>query len=286
MGFIKRHYEKILLSLVLLGLAAAAAILTFKVQGVKQELNKEKEALTPNNTAAVVLNDVEKFNTSLTLATNPPPIDLVNPHLLFNPVIWKRRADGILIPNKTGTNVGVGALTIVNIKPLLFRIKFDKVSGSPGRMRYSFEFDHQDGVDKNGRKIKPKSKYASVGRKIPGEWPFGDQTVALNFEEIQGEEAAPTGFVFGLTDANGNELKEKINFTLDAPYEEVRAHVADLHYKHTAVDYKGQRRGDKINVEGEDYNIVAISDKQVVLSAARNEKRTVIGLDPPPAAEQ
>ena len=87
-----------------------------------------------------------------------------------------------------------------------------------------------------------------------------------------------------MTDANGNELSDKITFTVDAPYEEVRAHVVDLHYKHTGEEFKAKRNGDKINVDGEDYNIVAISDKQVVLSAARNEKRTVIGIDPPPAA--
>lgn len=283
MGFLKRHYEKILLSLVLLALVAAAAVLTIKVSGVKQELSKKKKALTPSNTRAAVLNDTEGFIQTLTLATNPAPIELVNPHLLFNPVIWKMKADGTLIPNKTGTNVGVGALTIVDVKPLLFTIKFDKVSGSPGRMRYSFEFHQQDAVDRRGKAVKPKSKFASVGGKL-GEWPFEDQTVEMKFEEFEGEEAAPTSFVFGMTDANGNELKEKVKFTLETPYEEVRAHIADLRYEHTGVDYKGLRKGDKINVDGEDYNIVAISDKQVVLSAARNEKRTVIGFDPPPAA--
>lgn len=285
MGFIKRHYEKILLCLVLVVLAVAAALLTVKVNGVKQELRKKKENLTPSNTKVAPYEDAAKFAETLTLITNPPPIGLVNPHLLFNPVIWKRKADGALIPNKTGTNVGVGALSITAVRPLVFSIKYEKVTGSPGRMRYSFEFHQQDAVDNRGRVTKPKSKYGSVGGKL-GEWPFGEQTVVMTLEEVQGEEAAPTGFVLGMVDANGIELKEKITFTPDAPYEEVRARTVDLRYQHTGTDYKGLRKGDKITVDGEDYNIVAISDKQVVLSAARNEKRTVIGFDPPPAAAQ
>lgn len=285
MGFIKRHYEKILLSLVLVGLAVAAALLTIQVNGVKKGLSKDKQKLTPGNTSVVTHDDAGKFLETLTLITNPPPVDLANPHLLFNPVTWKRKSDGFLIPNKTGTNVGVGALTISKVTPLVFSIKFNKATGSPGRMRYSFEFHQQDAVDKRSRMVKPKNKYASVGGNL-GEWPFGDQTVEMKLKDVQGEEGAPTSFVFGMSDANGNELKEEITFAPDAPYQEVRAHIADLRYEHTDKDYPGRRKGDRITVDGEDYNIVAISDKQVVLSAARNEKRTVIGFDPPPAAEK
>lgn len=285
MGFIKRHYEKIFLCLVLVVLAGAAAMLTVKVSGVKQELRKKKQELAPSNTKIAPYQDAERFGATLALVTNPPPVELVNPHLLYNPVIWKRKPDGTLISNKTGTNVGVGALTVSAVRPLLFSIKYEKFTGSPGRMRYSFEFHQEDAVDNKGRIPKPRSKFGSVGGKL-GEWPYDDQTVVMTLEEVQGEEAAPTGFVLGMVDANGNELKEKITLAPDAPYKEVRAHIADLRYQHTGTDYPGQRKGDKITVDGEDYNIVAISDKQVVLSAARNEKRTVIGFDPPPAAAQ
>ena len=41
MQFLKKHYEKLVLSLVLLGLAVVAILLTFKVEGVKKELEEK-----------------------------------------------------------------------------------------------------------------------------------------------------------------------------------------------------------------------------------------------------
>ncbi len=279
MGFIKRHYEKILLSLVLLGLAAAAAWLTVKVGAVKKELGEEKQKLNLPGGAPENFTSAQELVQTLTLVSNPPPVELDGPHLLFNPVLWKQRPDGTIFPIRTGSEAGVGALKVTAVKPLSFTIKFDKASGSsPDRMRYAFDFHEQDAVDNRGRPAKPKKKYASVGGKL-GDWPFGEATVAMELKEAQGDPLAPTGFVFGLKDADGQDMTETISFTVDAPYEEVRQHLIDLQYEPTNTDFKDQREGDKITLDGESYNIVAISEVQIVLSAERNRKRYVIPIE-------
>ncbi|MGV3773072.1 MAG: hypothetical protein ACO1QB_09240, partial [Verrucomicrobiales bacterium] len=48
MEFLKQHYEKIILSVVLLGLAAAAALMPMKVSEEKEKETARKEQLMPS----------------------------------------------------------------------------------------------------------------------------------------------------------------------------------------------------------------------------------------------
>ena len=103
-------------------------------------------------------------------------------------------------------------------------------------------------------------------------------------KEVQGDPMSPTGFVLGMKDSNDQELSETISFAVGTPYEEIREYLVDLRYEAADMDFKGQRRGDKITVDGEAYNIVAISEVQVVLSAERNGKRYTIPIQTEPDA--
>src|SRR3954470_14173877 len=95
MQFLKNHYEKILLSLVLLGLAGAAVWLPFAIDQAKKDLAvltttlpPKKEIKSPNLVTNIAV--LEKFK-------NPSTLELGSPHLVFNPVIWKQSmADGKL----------------------------------------------------------------------------------------------------------------------------------------------------------------------------------------------
>lgn len=280
MGFIKRHYEKIILSLVLLGLAGAAGWLTVKVSGEKKKLREEMQQMDPPTGASVSYEEAEKFVESLGIVSNPPPVEIEGPHMLFNPVLWKQAADGTLIKVATGSEAGIGAVSVTGLKALSFTIEFSKSSGSsPDRMRYALKFHEQDAVDKRGKQAKPKTKYASLNGDF-GEWPFEEQRVEMILKEVQGDPMSPTGFVIGMKDANDQDLAETITLAVDTPYSEVREHLVDLRYDAADTDYKDKRRGEKITVDGESYNIVAISEVQVVLSAERNGKRYTIPIQP------
>ena len=278
MGFIKRHYEKIILSIVLVGLAAAAALLTVKVNKVKSELKKEKEGVQSGG-ATESYTTAQDLETKLTIVSNPPPVQIDGEHRLFNPVLWKETASGVRFPVREGSEAGVGALTVTSVKPLFFTITFDKPVGSnPERMRYAFKFHQQDAVSKRGRPPRPVGKYAGIDGKL-GEWPFGDLTVNMYLKSVEGDAVNPTGFVIGMRDADDQDMTDTISLSVDAPYQEVRARLVDLRYDPAETDFKGKREGDQITVEGEAYNIVAISETLVVVSAERNDKRYEIPID-------
>jgi hypothetical protein len=278
MGFLKRHYEKIILSIVLIGLAAAAGLLTVKVNKVKKELQADFEAGSSGG-SSVNYDVAAGLESRLSVISNPPPTQIDGEHRLFNPVLWKETAAGLRFPVREGSEAGVGALTVTGIKPLLFTISFDKpVGNNPERMRYSFKFHQQDAVSKRGRPPRPVGKYAGIDGKL-GEWPYGEQTVEMYLKGVEGDPVSPTGFVLGMRDTDGQDMVDTIALAVDAPYEDVRSHLVDLRYDVADTDFKAKREGDEITLEGERYNIVAISETLVVLSAVRNGKRYEIPID-------
>jgi Lhr-like helicase len=63
--------------------------------------------------------------------------------------------------------------------------------------------------------------------------------------------------------------------------------MADLLYKPDTRSFLNRRIGDRIRIGGEEYNIVAITQNEVVLSASNGKKYTVRygagpGTDPTP----
>src|SRR6266568_4994976 len=98
MDFLKRHYEKVLLGLVLVGLAVAVGVLPFFISSEQQKLR---------DVTSVVLNPKVKPLTNLDMSlpeqafkrlASPAVIDFGPPNRLFNPMPWQKAADGKLIP--------------------------------------------------------------------------------------------------------------------------------------------------------------------------------------------
>jgi len=59
------------------------------------------------------------------------------------------------------------------------------------------------------------------------------------------------------------------------PYSRVDGHMADMKYAPEARTWLKRRVGDKIAIAGEEYNIVAINETEVVLSAPSGKKTSV-----------
>ena len=136
MDFIKKHYEKVLLSIVLLGLAGAAALLPLQVSSVRQYLEDTQRSLT--------IRSKPKLFTPADMSTNqmvvqrskdPDSFDFASPHNIFNPVEWRKEQDGGLIKIATGKEAGPGAFVIEKIVPLYLLVSLDYVSGSGNALR-------------------------------------------------------------------------------------------------------------------------------------------------------
>lgn len=265
MQFIKKHYEKVVLSIVLLGLAVAAALLPLRVKNERDRLDE----IVRNSTVRVKakpfkpLDDWLSTNkTALARLDAPINLELSGPHNLFNPVQWKKMTDGRLVPIRTGSELGPGALKIVAIKELLLRVTFDEVTqsttpGDPPKYKVTV-------LRQTERNPRPDTRQVSM------------TTPHLNIFElirVQGPTNEPAALVIKLKD----DL-EPIVVPKDKPFERVEGYAADMTYPPSKQPLNNKRRGDEIKLEGdtERYKIVAITRNEVVLSADSNKRRTII----------
>jgi hypothetical protein len=261
MQFLKKHYEKVLLSIVLLGLAVAAAALPLEVSHVSQFLQDTRDS--------VVRTKAKEFR-PLNLSTNeeilkrfetPVHLRFTEPHFIFNPVPWKKGADNI--PRKVDSTLrgGPAALTVVKIDELNLTVSFEGVAGTPEKPQYLFVV------------VCETNSPARITQK---------QTAALNvknalFNLIEAKPpGAPTDFVLQLKDE-----KQPIVVSKDKPYTRVIGYAAELRSGNQTLN-KRYRVKDTVPIKDdptETYKIVAMNQNEVVLSADSTQKRTTIRLN-------
>ena len=130
MDLLKKHYEKIVLGVVLLVLMAGAAMLPTMISRERDDLNK---------TAEEIINRPAKPLDPLDLSTNEIhlkqlkagySLDLSSSNKVFNSSQWQEAPDGRLIKLTTGREIGIEAVTVTKQTPLYLIISFDSVPGS------------------------------------------------------------------------------------------------------------------------------------------------------------
>jgi hypothetical protein len=73
-----------------------------------------------------------------------------------------------------------------------------------------------------------------------------------------------------------SDTGEKAPVSKAKPFKRVDTYKADLKYDPDKMLFRNCRVGTPVAFGGEEYNIVAISDKEVVISAKSNNKKTTI----------
>src|ERR1041385_6311893 len=253
----RSHYEKLLLSLVLLGLAGAVVYLS-KIKSDEDEKIKEflRQGVGTKKVAGVNPVDLSANDAALRLITNPPPLNFSLPHHLFNPVKWQRRPppDTTLIKLVTGYEVGWGKMSVTRITPLNFIIALQRVP-TPGS--YYIEVTHEGAARPADRKPKPR---------------FATTNSALNeffkLIEIKGPPEEPTGLVLELADG-----VTKTEIAKDKPFTKVEGYEADLKYSIDGKAFNNLRLNSHIRFQGEDSIVIAITANEVVVSARSNDKK-------------
>ena len=125
-GISKQHYEKILLSVVLLVLAVAVYFLW---EAKQEEERSNREVVTDivkRKVEGIAPVDLSGFNALLTSAANPPSLNFGLPHNIFNPVKWQRQPNGELLKIQTGKEVGPSRMIATKISPLKLIIALDR----------------------------------------------------------------------------------------------------------------------------------------------------------------
>src|SRR5581483_9068553 len=121
MAFLKKHYEKILLGAVLLGLAVVVGFLPIKISNDRQAIQDKAQGLTHPKPKPLTNLDMTMPEGTLKRVASPAIISFSAPNKLFNPMPWQKAADGSLIPFDD-QHIGPKALTVTKIIPLYTKI--------------------------------------------------------------------------------------------------------------------------------------------------------------------
>jgi hypothetical protein len=252
--FLKKHYEKIILCVVLLGLAAAAVWMGAVISALKEEVDQAPTA--PRNGKALVPLDLTADQLALAQVTNPPPVVLSGEHNLFNPVTWKRKSSGELLKI---LYTGPDALVITSISPLYTTIAYDHPTGSANI--YVFDVSTN-----SGRKM---IEHPAVGAKT--------RSGLYIIRGIKGAAEDPTDLQLEIA-----ETQETVWITKSNPYKRVDGYIADLSYPPESRKLPKVHVNDIITLDNEQYKVVEITNNAVTVQAIKNTKMTTVKMNGSP----
>ena len=258
MDFIKKNWEKVLLGVVLVGLAVAVAFLPIKISSEKEELKATSEAILNPQVKPLEPLDMSQADATLKRFSTPLTLDFSTDHRLFNPVLWQKTPDGRSIKVQTGREIGPSAVAIIKTLPLFTIITFDNVITNDASPRYTLGIERQAAEKPKDRPKKssnePKTDFYTVTR-------------------VNGAPNSPTELILTLADSQA-----QVSVSRGKPFKRVDGYMADLKYPPENRALGVKRVGDLIVIAGEQYKIIAITENEVVMSATRSQKNTTIKL--------
>jgi len=276
MEFIKRNYEKIILSLVLLGLVALLALMPVVIVYDQQQRKDLETKYIPRKPEALPGLDMSRQDKVLERLKAPLDLDFSITNKLFNPVQWQKGPDGKLVKIVKGTEIGPGAVVVLKITPLYYAITLVMVDTNGLAPRYSVSIEDQTAVILSQRRKRPH--YVSKGESVV------DKTVAgknegFTLTDIKGPPENPDALVVKLADTGVTETLSK-----SQPFRRVDGYTADLKYdpepKNTSVNAAGLRAGADLKFADDEYNIIAIDKNDVILLAQSNQKHYTLRYAP------
>jgi hypothetical protein len=265
MEFLKNNYEKVILSVVLLGLAVAAVMLLTSVDSEKRALADIESGIIATKPKELKVVDLSTNEAALQRVLRPASLHLAGEHNLFNPVPWQRMPDGKLVPMRTGREIGPGALTVVKITPLYLKIEFEGPGGTPDSVQYRFKVTRE--AERSPSKRIPTT-YSVAG--------IGNKNAVFVLTDLKPKES-PNEFVLELI-----EDKQPVVVTKDKPNVSVAGYSVDLKYDPEKLTFLNKRLGDSLVFAGDTNKIVAITATNVTVQAISTTKRTTVDYTPAP----
>jgi hypothetical protein len=262
MDFLKKHYEKILLGVVLLGLVAAMAFLPFLILHDRNVLVTTSSGIIHHAVRPLAPLDLTEQSNAIERLQLPYHLNFETTNRLFNPVEWQKGVNNQLIKIESGNEVGPQAVRITKIVPLYFVLTLDSVETNEFGVRYVIGVERQAAAAAWQRAR--RQHYASVG----------DKNEAFTIITAKGPPGNPTQLILRLTDSG-----EQVTLSPNKPFRRTDGYMADLKYGPEGKNWQEQRVGDDLKFAGDDYIIVAINQNEVVLSAKSNQKKTTLIYD-------
>ena len=140
MDFIKKHYEKILLSVVLLGLVGALVFMALIIPSEQQKVRTITSSIIGGRVVALTNLDLTRQSNVTVQLQSHYRLDFEATNRLFNPVEWVRTPDGRL---KKATGITPQAAVVTSIKPLYTALTLDSVETNELGARYVIGVERQ-----------------------------------------------------------------------------------------------------------------------------------------------
>jgi len=264
MELLKKHYEKILLGVVLLGLAVAVGFLLMKINSERQKIEDLANSLVNRPVKPLAALDLTPAESSLKRLTIPAVLDFSSTNRIFNPMPWQQTRDNppqLILASKSGPRLAL----VTNITALYMTITLDTVNvQSDGAARYLF------GIEKQAAPAGKRGK-RQVGCSV------GEKNDTFQLLSVNGPRENPTNLVFILLDT-----LETNSVSKELPFKRVDGYKASIRYDPERKTWNDQRVGSPpLKFNDEDYKIVAISSNEVVLMS-KNERKWPIKLNSTP----
>ncbi len=256
MDFLKKHYEKLILSVVLLVVAAAAFWLTQTVSAVQSSLDEQLQTRVRGSRKPLPPVDLTNSVAAVQRMSQPVNLNLSGDHNVFNPVRWIRGANPSELKPDPGRNLAA-TLKVVAIRPLNLSVTYVGPTGIGDPYRYQFAIEQQH------------AKRPSERRPVTLSLTEGTKNNFFLLREVRGPKDSAGEVVIEL--AGG----EQVTLAKGKPFEKVMGYQADLRFENR--DFPGKRADDTLVLAGTTYKIVAIGKEELVISAP-NGTRTIIKL--------
>lgn len=260
MEFLKNHYEKVVLGIVLLALAAVAVWLPVKIQSDKQDVAATLHKYdTPPNAKALPPTDLSKEEKIREQTKQPPDADFSGKHNLFNPVKWIKTPEGVLEKHASNEEHGPKLVQVEQVHPLAFIVEYERRSGSG----YNFKVTRESAERPSDRR--PRTYYASEQSK---------KNDVFTLLSVNGPEDDPLTFELEV-----NDTGDRFVVPHNKPYSATNGYSADLSYPPEKKTWKDARVKQPLVFDGDTNIVVDINPREVILRAVSNEKTTTIPIN-------
>jgi len=262
MQFLKKHYEKILLGIVLAGMVGVLVFMIFYIAADKQAMEENVNSLINPSVKPLPDLDLTTNLAAINRLQTPYQLDLETGNKVFNPFDWLKNLDNQLI--RKSTSAGPQIAVVTNITPLYLVLSLDSIATNELGARYVIGVERQ--AAPTAAKRRKQQRFVSAGDKA-------NDTFSL--VEVKGAPENPDALTFKLVDSG-----ELAVVTRDKPFRRVDAYTADFRYDPEKRVFRGRRAGDKVNFGGTDYLIADVNQNGLILEDLSNQKKTPLPFTP------
>ena len=262
----RQHYEKLLLSIALLLLGGAVLYLFSESKTQAEIIRKIPVDFERRTVSTVKPVEITNHFKAIKQAESPRVLNFSQPHNLFNPVQWQLLPGStVLIKKVTGDETGPKSMLIVGLRPYHLKLSFERTASSGAG----------DQIQVSGYWVGVTNEAVLSGRgrgqKLLLSLNVTNAAYPLVLTELKGPREAPEMLTGILRDTG-----EKFSIGPDKPYEKVIGYEARLRYPNSTnyVSNGAYLRvsNNSIDIDGQGYKIVDISNNEVKVTADSNQK--------------